>query len=653
MAYLDSAGRRAVNAPDREDFLTMTSPTKASALVLALVCGVSALATPASAKTLMDILFPKKDRAQEVQQQQLPGVEVIGTTNQQVKPVNGFSDADPLPRVKAPSYYSYKPEAMRLVATAAFGDPLVTSAVSTSSNAPVAVDPLAAQRAVMAEVKLRATDPVAKAVEGWYGEGRPLLWVSGSMMNDRARSALRAFDNASAFGLDPADYRVSVPPLNYDTANPDARNRALMEFELTMTVKALTYAQDAIRGRIDPNRISGYHDFARKDVPLDRTLKLLSMSPDAGAYLESRNPSSPEFNLLKAELAKLENEAADAGTPIVITITSSIKPGMSSTEMPNIVAAIRKHGSETLHATHAEILRTYNGTPDYTPELVALVEGFQKEAGLKPDGIIGKATASKMMGVTSEAKIDKLIVAMEQRRWLPNDLGARYVFVNQPAFMAYYHNDNREQLAMRVVVGGPHTQTYFFNDQIETVELHPYWGVPASIIVNEMLPKLRSDPSYLDRLGYEVTYGGERVSSSQVNWSNTSKIGVRQPPGSDNALGELKILFPNTHSIYMHDTPMKSFFKRDMRALSHGCIRLSEPRVMAAAVLGTSVDDVAKMLSAGGNKAVPVPGKVPVYVSYFTAWPDKNGIMQYFDDVYGRDDYTRKAFAATTKARAS
>lgn len=632
----------------------MTSPTKASALVFALVCGVSALATPASAKTLMDILFPKKDRAQE-QQQQVPGVQVIGTPNQQAQPLNGFSnaDADPLPRVKAPSYYTYKPEAMRLIATASFGDPVVTSAVSATSTAPVAVDPMAAQRSLLTTVKVKATDPVAKTIEAWYGEGRPLLWVSGSMINDRARSVLRAFDNAAAYGLDPADYRVSVPPLNYDTANPEARNRALMEFELTMSAKALTYAQDAIRGRIDPNRISGYHDFARKDVPLERILKLVSLSPNAGAYLESRNPSSPEFNALKAELAKLDLEAVDTGTPIVINITASIKPGMASTEMPNIVAAIRKHGSETLLATHAPVLKAYAGTPDYTPELVALVEDFQKELGLKPDGIIGKATASKMMGVSSEAKLDKLIVAMEQRRWLPDELGSRYVFVNQPAFMAYYHNDNREQLSMRVVVGGPHTQTYFFNDQIETVELHPYWGVPASIIVNEMLPKLRSDPTYLDRLGYEVTYGGERVSSTQVDWSNTAKVGVRQPPGSDNALGELKILFPNSHSIYMHDTPMKSFFKRDMRALSHGCIRLAEPRVMAAAVLGTTVDNVAKMLAAGGNKAVPVPGKVPVYVSYFTAWPDKDGVVQYFDDVYGRDDYTRKAFAATTKARAS
>src|SRR3546814_9470773 len=132
-------------------------------------------------------------------------------------------------------------------------------------------------------------------------------------------------------------------------------------------------------------------------------------------------------------------------------------------------------------------------------------------------------------------------------------------------------------------------QTYFFQDEIETVEFNPYWGVPQSIIINEMLPKLRADPSYLDRMGYQVEVKGRQVSSASVNWyGSTQSISVRQPPSSDNALGELKILFPNAHAIYMHDTPSKSFFKRDTRALSHGCVRLAEPRKMAAAVLGIS-----------------------------------------------------------------
>lgn len=637
----------------------MMSFKKTGAIVLALASGVAfADAQPANAANLLDLLFPKRQRSQEiVDQSTLPGVTKVsaGKIGSAKAGAGGFSgldgDPDPLPRVKGPTYYTYRAEALRPLAIAKLADPLVTSAVSNSPAVSAApVDLASEQRRFLAETKVRATDPVAKAVEAWYAQAKPLLWVSGRQINDRARTVLDALSKADAVGLDPADYRVAVPPLNFDAADTDARDRALMQFELELSVKALTYAQDAVRGRIDPNKLSGYHDFKRKDVDLAAVLKLMSMSPNAGAYLVSRNPANPQFTAFKAELERLKAEEASEGDAVRINLVGLLKPGQSNPELANIVAAIRKRGSEALLATHSTTLQMYQNTPEYAPELVAMVEEFQKEAGLKPDGVIGQATVSRLVGVSSASKIDKLVVAMEQMRWLPKDLGSRYVFINQPAYTAYYADQGREQLSMRVVVGGRNTQTYFFNDEIETVELHPYWGVPGSIIINEMLPKLRNDPSYLDRLGYEVTYNGQRVSSSEIAWSDTSKIGVRQPPGSDNALGELKILFPNTHSIYMHDTPQKSFFKKDMRALSHGCIRLAEPRVMAAAVLGTTVDDVAKQLGKSGNRALSVP-KVPVYVSYFTAWPDKDGVVRYYDDVYGRDAYTQKAFAATNKAR--
>ncbi|MFN7093611.1 MAG: L,D-transpeptidase family protein, partial [Allorhizobium sp.] len=191
-------------------------------------------------------------------------------------------------------------------------------------------------------------------------------------------------------------------------------------------------------------------------------------------------------------------------------------------------------------------------------------------------------------------------------------------------------------------------------DKIETVEFNPYWGVPQSIIINEMLPHLRSDPSYLDRMGYQVEVNGRPVSSSSVNWyASTQSVSVRQPPSSDNALGELKILFPNAHAIYMHDTPSKSFFKRDMRALSHGCVRLAEPRKMAAAVLGITEQEVGSKIAQGKNIGDKVNAKIPVYVAYFTAWPNKDGVVEYFDDVYDRDAATLKALEATGRARTS
>jgi murein L,D-transpeptidase YcbB/YkuD len=625
--------------------------SKSAVSALALSCGIAAMGVvPAHAYTLMDMLRGDRQRSQSTMfmDPRAPARPVPGA----VQNGNGLDPEAALPRVSGPRYYTYKPDALRYVDTAKFADPIVTGAVADVSPIGTNVQSLP-QRRFLTEARVRATPEVAKALEAYYGDMKnPLVWVGGSDINDRARAAMGVLADAASVGLDPADYEVQAPALDPADPDPSARDRALTQFELDLSSKVLAYVQDTVRGRIDPNRISGYHDFKRKEVRLDPVLKLARLSPDVAAYLNSRSPSGPQFLALKAELAKLRAEGGDDDR-ISVSLSSLLRPGDSSPEMANIVKAIDKHGSDTLKTEHAATLAAYAGGEDYSPELVALVEAFQKEHGLKPDGVIGQATVRAMTGGDSNAsKIDKLIVAMEQARWLPEDLGSRYVFINQPAYMVYYHNDNKEQLSMRVVIGQKSHQTYFFQDQIETVEFNPFWGVPQSIIINEMLPKLRADPGYLDQMGYEVEVNGHAVASSSVNWyGSTQNISVRQPPSSDNALGELKILFPNSHAIYMHDTPSKSFFKRDMRALSHGCVRLADPRAMAAAVLNTTVDDVARQIATGQNHAERVPQKIPVYVAYFTAWPNKNGVVEYFDDVYGRDAYVEKAFEATTKAR--
>ncbi|TCL73482.1 L,D-transpeptidase family protein [Rhizobium sp. BK251] len=617
--------------------------TKGAVSALALSCGMAVMdATPAHAITLLDFIRggPKSR-----------GESTIIDPSQGGRLLRAPQDPTPLPTVSSPRYYTYSADALRFIDTEKFADPVVTGAVATAG--PLADTTPVDERRFLIEAHVKANNDVAKAVEAYYSDNsRPLVWVSGTEINDKAKAALAFLADVGTVGLDPADYAVQPPVL--DPANPDtsARSRALMQFELQLSANVLTYVQDTIRGRVDPNRISGYHDFKRKDVNLVPVLKLIRMSPDVAAYLGSRSPDGIQFVALKAELAKLRAADAADGNQITISLTSLLRPGESSPEMANVVKAIDKHGSPALKAEHAATLASYAQAPEYTPELVALVEGFQKEKGLKPDGVIGQSTVRAMVGESNAAKIEKLVVAMEQARWLPEDLGSRYVFINQPAFMVYYYNDGKQQLSMRAVVGQKTHQTFFFQDQIETVEFNPFWGVPQSIIINEMLPKLRSDPGYLDRMGYEVAVNGRAVSSSSVDWYGSTKaISVRQPPSDDNALGELKILFPNSHAIYMHDTPSKSFFKKDMRALSHGCVRLAEPRAMAAAVLNTTVDQIGKEIATGQNHAQQVPQRIPVYVSYFTAWPNKDGVIEYFNDVYDRDSYVEKAFDITTKSR--
>lgn len=604
---------------------------------LAATTVLGALPGQASATTLLDLLrggpgrnTREQARPNILEQQALGGLEM--------------GDPEPLPKVAGPRYYTYKPEALRAIRIAL---------PAASNGDPAAQNEVLGTRRFLAEVNVRANDEVAKTVEAYYSNTtKPLIWVNDTGLSDRGREMVAALADAGAAGLAPEDYAVAVPAESGAATDPEQRQRELMGFEVALSAKVLTYVQDTARGRIDPNKISGYHDFKRKGVNIAPVLDMLRMSPDVAAYLRNRDPKSPQFLALRAELARLRAEDAQKSVePITIAPGTLLKPGQSNPELSRIVGAVKQVASEAVLTQHAATLAAYAGTPDYTPELVSLVETFQKEKGLKADGVVGPATIRAMTGHSNAEKIAKLQVAMEAIRWLPSDLGPRYVFINQPAFQAYYVNDGKEQLSMRVVVGSKSNQTYFFQDQIETVEFNPYWGVPKSIIVNEMLPKLRADPSYLDRLGYEVSYGGRKVASSQVDWNTTHSVDVRQPPGGDNALGELKILFPNDHAIYMHDTPSKSFFNRDMRALSHGCVRLAQPRVMAAAVMGTTVEEIGKQIASGQNRAVQVPQKIPVYVSYFTAWPNKDGVIEYFDDVYGRDAYTEKAFKVTTDAR--
>ena len=171
-----------------------------------------------------------------------------------------------------------------------------------------------------------------------------------------------------------------------------------------------------------------------------------------------------------------------------------------------------------------------------------------------------------------------------------------------------------------------------------------------------MRPQLYQDPSYLDRLGYEVSLpSGRQIASSSVDGydvgANGAPINVRQPPGRSNALGELKILFPNKHAIYMHDTPSKNLFKKDRRAFSHGCVRLHDPRAMAAAVLGKSKDYIGTRIAEGHNDADNVTDKIAVDMAYFSAWPNPEGTVEYFDDMYGRDKYLTRALEQTDMSR--
>ncbi len=548
----------------------------------------------------------------------------------------------PVAKISAPSYYNYKAVALQRVDFA----PL--AAIGQSASLDQATPGTAFREAVAGLVgyELYAEPAIAKALIEYYSAHPDFIWVNDGQPNERARDAVRVLGEAARHGLSPSDYDVAVPALG-SAADPEAD---LIRFEMALSARVLRYARDAEGGRVNPNKLSGYHDFPEKPFDMVAALRVLSLATDVRGWMEAQHPDNEAYRALRVELEALR---ASAENDIVVDQKLLLKPGQTNPELAKILHLIARDLDDEMGGEYGELLARTVDSQTYAEELVPVIKAAQEKAGLKGDGVIGPRTVAAIAGTSKADRIEKVEIALEQLRWLPHELGETRVFINQPAYTARFIQDGVEKLIMRAVIGKPSNQTSVFYDEIEQVDFNPYWGVPQSIIVNEMLPRLRSDPGYLDRAGYEVTDAkGRRISSSSVDWwAYGSKVpyNVRQTPSEANALGELKILFPNKHAIYMHDTPQKALFDRDMRAFSHGCVRLKDPRGMAAAVLGKDVDYVAAKLKQGHSTEKTL--RIPVYVAYFTAWPDKNGKVEYFDDVYARDARVKLALEKTEDVR--
>lgn len=513
--------------------------------------------------------------------------------------------------------------------------------------------PLILTVAGLERAELRAESKLLIQLEKHYSAKPEYLWIDHEFeLKQTVEAVLNVFETADAYGLDPKNYQLrSIEQLMNEGYN---REEAATQFELSLSINVLRYMTDAHSGVINPNLISGYHDFGSYNRNYKKHLADLINATLPAKVMFDAHPSNAHFKNLKAELEMLL-ASEDQNDLEPIARGTLLKPGSINAELPKIIAAISKYGSKDFLTQYSEFFTAYNGSQNYDEATVEIVKAYQSEKKLTPDGIVGRQTLNTLQVVSARSKISKINLAMERLRWLPNNFGKRHVFINQPAYQASYVVNGKSQLSMRAIVGKKANQTNFFYDTIESVEFNPYWNVPRSILVNEKLSRLQADPYYYQARGFEIMrHGGKAVDPASIDWYDpvsTRKYYIRQLPGAKNALGELKILFPNKHNIYMHDTPSRSLFKRSKRALSHGCIRLHKPRDMAAAVMGTSVKKITSFINAGKNKAMRVPHKLPVYVSYFTAFPRNNGNIGYYTDIYGRDVALEKALKAISSVR--
>ena len=507
--------------------------------------------------------------------------------------------------------------------------------------------PIATERDIAIRIQLRFMDsdrashgPIGKADRAAVAQFYKLrdykpAWIADGRLTDAAQHLASRLMTAEVDGLDRRDF--PTPPLYLGMVAP-ASAGALADADIMLSESIATYVHQAQAGRVDPQSIGRDIGFAPQAPDATAALNYLLTARDPLAAMVAYNPPHEGYARLREALAKAR-AAALVKEHSEIQPGPTLKPGMSEAR----VAQLRKR---------LELSTAAGGDPNlFDEELVEAVMAFQKETGLKPDGLVGGNTLKKLNDAVADPTA-VIISNMERWRWMPRDLGRFYVNVNVPQFEVILHRNGAIIHSTRIVVGKPANKTPIFSDEIEHVIVNPYWNVPASITAKEMIPEILGDPGMLYRQNFEVfaNVGGRfrEVDPMLVDWYtvNPRQIQIRQRPGGGNALGNIKFMFPNKYDVYLHDTPTKSLFQRDYRAFSHGCMRVMNPMDFADALLTEEPDlSVAriKKLIGGREQRLDMARHVPVHITYFTAWADDDGKLQLRDDLYGYDARVLKA----------
>ncbi|MBS3847187.1 L,D-transpeptidase family protein [Devosia sp. BSSL-BM10] len=454
-----------------------------------------------------------------------------------------------------------------------------------------------------------------------------------------AQKIIKLFEAAASEGLRPSDYLTAE--LDVTTVDNDPIKMAALETAFSRAT--MRYATHIYTGRIVPGSISSQLDITPKKLDEASLLVQLASSNDPVKVLSALEPTHPEFVALKAALADFDRIQAER--PVQIAAGATLRPGMSDPRVP-----VLRQRFEIADAGDSATL--------YDDSVVDAIKAFQKTRNLAVDGVMGPATLAALNGGAPLTRAD-ILANMERWRWMPRDMGAFHVLVNIPEYRLSINRDNREEYTTRVVVGTTKNQTPVFSESIRHIVVNPYWNVPSSITKGEIAPAVLRNPGYIDSHNYDLLYNGTAISPYSVDWSQVSAANfpfrVRQRPGSGNALGQIKFLFPNKHNVYLHDTPSKSLFSRDFRAYSHGCVRVQNPLEFAGALMANETKiSRASLEGMFGNSErwVNPERQIPVHIAYFTVRVAPDGSLQSFGDIYGHNAKLIAAMGLDTPAPA-
>jgi murein L,D-transpeptidase YcbB/YkuD len=510
--------------------------------------------------------------------------------------------------------------------------PAAAPANAAVASEPVAApDPMAAfdpaDRAVAEKIrdlfaaniadKIFVAKKERSAAEAFYQKRNFLpLWLDKGIENARAKAAIARLKDADADGLDLNDYKTP------DFAGLSAD--ALAEAELKLVQTVLTFARHLQAGRFPYTRVS--HNMELAQTPPDPTevLTKIADAADAGKALDDFSPPHEAYKRLKARLAELRGKSGASkaiGDGPLLKLNA--KTPMTDARVPLLREKLGLAGD-------ASDLK-YDGT------LADAVKKFQRANGLAATGNLDAKTVKELNGPPRDKSIELIIANMERWRWYPRDLGQAHVVVNLPDFTLKVMHNDAQVWTTRIVIGKQEMPTPLLSETMKYVTINPTWNVPPSIVYNEYLPALQQDPTVLERMGLKVTYNRD------------GSVHIYQPPGAANALGRIRFNFPNRFLVYQHDTPDKYMFAHDVRAYSHGCMRVQDPAKYAEVLFNIArpgenwtAERITRMFGSG-EQDIQLPVLIWVHLTYQTAFVDDAGKLQTRHDVYNIDSRTLAA----------
>ncbi len=496
----------------------------------------------------------------------------------------------------------------------------------------------------------------SKHVQKFYESGGDSLWwVKGMEPTPQAQQVIAVLLQADQKGLSAEDYdgprwKDRLAKLKPGTAQPSEADA--VKFDLALTICTMRYISDLHIGKVNPKHFEfALNDEAKKyDLPGFIKDHVVGANDVAGVLAQVEPPYPGYRRTIHALQAYMELSKKDDGEQLPPT-KKAIVPGDTYPGVPRLTRLLRLVGDLPADANTPADQSIYSGA------LVDAVKNFQRRLGRDPNGRIDAQTLSDL-NVPLSRRVRQMQLTLERWRWMPDEYQKAPIVANIPEFrLRAYDKDFKIGVTMNVVVGkayGGHN-TPVFSDTMEYVIFRPYWEVPYSITKSEMVPHLLRDPNYLSEKGFEVVDSKQNVTGGTVTPEvlaqlRAGKLFVRQKPGPKNALGLVKFIFPNSFNVYMHDTPAAELFEKSRRDFSHGCIRLEKPADLAVWVLrdnpGWTPERIHAVMNGATTQQVNLAHPIPVFILYATVVVLDDGIVHFYDDIYGHDASLDKTLAA-------